>query len=348
MPAKLQRRLSIFLLAIGLIACGLFAHWFFVGRFHVSTDNAYVQAEITRISSQLGARVSEVLVEDNQHVEKGALLARLETDDFELALDRAKAALTTREAELNQARSRLHQQSSLIAASKADVSASQATLGRTQMDLNRAQTLRKPGYVSEERVTTLAADSRVAGSRVTKAEADLQAQRLQVDTLNADIQRLESQVVTARTDIAQAELNLTRTEIHAPVSGMVGQRTVRVGQIVQPGTFLLALVPEDSLWVQANFKETQIGDMQPGQKAELVFDSFPGTPIEATVNSLFAASGAQFSMLPPDNATGNFTKVVQRIPVKLTFAKDNPLQGKIRPGMSVEVNVDLRTDDSEH
>jgi membrane fusion protein (multidrug efflux system) len=234
----------------------------------------------------------------------------------------------------------------MIAASKADVTASQATLGRTQMDLDRAQTLRKPGYVSEERVTTLAADSRVAGSRVTKAQADLQAQRLQVDTLEADVQRLEAMLASAKTDIAQAELNLSRTEIRAPVSGLVGQRTARSGQIVQPGSFLLALVPEDSLWVQANFKETQIGGMQPGQKAELLFDSFPGTPIEGTVESLFAASGAQFSLLPPDNATGNFTKVVQRIPVKLTLSKDHPLQGKIRPGMSVEVNVDLRTGDS--
>ena len=342
MPAKLKSRMYIFALLLGIVFVGFFVHWLLVGRFHETTDNAYVQAEITRISSQLGAQVAEVLVEDNQQVEKGALLIRLEKDDFELALDRANAALATREAELIQARSKLKQQGSMIAASKADVSASQATLGRTQMDLNRAQALRKPGFVSEERVTTLAADSRVASSHVSKAEADLQAQRLQVDTLKAEVLRLEAQISTAKADIAQAELNLARTEIHAPVSGMVGQRTVRAGQIVQPGTFLLALVPEDSIWVQANFKETQIGRMQPGLKAELTFDSFPDTPIQGTVQSLFAASGAQFSLLPPDNATGNFTKVVQRIPVKLTLDADNPLQGKIRPGMSVDVSVDLR------
>ena len=342
MPAQLQRRLFTFLSLLGLVAAGFFIHWFMIGRFHQHTDNAYVQAEITRISSQLGARVSEVLVEDNQQVEQGALLIRLEDDDFTLALERAQAALATREAELSQARSKLNQQASLIDASQADVSARQATLGRTKIDLNRAQALRKPGYVSEERITTLSAESRVAGSLVSKAQADLQTQRLQVDTLQAEIQRLEAQVVTAKTDIAQAELNLTRTEIHAPVSGIVGQRTVRVGQIVQPGTFVLALVPEDSIWVQANFKETQIGQMQPGLKAELTFDSYPDTPIEGTVESLFAASGAQFSLLPPDNATGNFTKVVQRIPVKLTLAADHPLQGKIRPGMSVDVSVDLR------
>jgi membrane fusion protein (multidrug efflux system) len=233
----------------------------------------------------------------------------------------------------------------MIAASEADVAASQATLGRTQIDLSRAQTLRKPGYVSEERVTTLSADSRVARSQVARAEADLKAQRVQTDALRADVKRLEAQIANARADIAQAELNLTRTEIRAPIDGMVGQRAARNGQYVQVGAHLMSLVPDQDIWVQANFKETQIEHMQPGQKAELVFDSFPNTPIEAKVESLFAASGAQFSLLPPDNATGNFTKVVQRIPVKLTFERDNPLKGRIRPGMSVLVKVSIKLDD---
>jgi membrane fusion protein (multidrug efflux system) len=344
MPAQLKRRLFVFLTVLGLIAATLFAHWLMVGRFLESTDNAYVQGEITRVSSQLSARVDKVLVQDNQHVEQGELLAVLEAADFQLARQRAQAILATREAELAQAKSKLHQQGSLIAASQADVSASQANLGRTQIDLSRAQTLRKPGYVSEERVTTLAADSRVARSQVTKAQADLQAQRQQVSTLEAEIKRLEAQISSARTDLAQADLNLARTEIHAPISGFIGQRAARTGQYVQSGAYLLSLVPDQDIWIQANFKETQIGRMQAGQKAELTFDSFPDTPIEAQVDSLFAASGAQFSLLPPDNATGNFTKVVQRIPVKLTFAADNPLKGQIRPGMSVEVKVDITAD----
>ena len=343
MPAKLQRRLTVFLVLIGLIAAGLFLHWLLVGRHHESTDNAYVQSEITRISSQVGARVAEVLVQDNQLVQQGDLLVRLEADDFKLALERTQATLATREAEQAQARSRLAQQASLIEASRADVAASSATLDRTQIDLSRAETLRKPGFVSEERVTTLSADSRVARSHLSKAQADLRAQRLQIDALNAELKRLDAQIATARADVAQAELNLARTEIHAPISGRVGQRSVRTGQVVQPGSFLLALVPESDIWIQANFKETQIGHMQPGQQAEVVFDSYPDTPVEATVDSLFAASGAQFSVLPPDNATGNFTKVVQRIPVKLVLREGHALQGKIRPGMSVEVVVDLRT-----
>ncbi|WP_277051692.1 HlyD family secretion protein [Zestomonas thermotolerans] len=346
MPTQLQRRLTVFLVVLGLVLAGLLTHWLFVGRFVESTDNAYVQGEITRLSSQLSARIEEVLVRDNQHVERGQLLVRLEADDFRLAVERARAALATREAERVQAQSELNRQSSLIAASEADLAASQATLERTRLDLARAQALRKPGFVSEERVTTLSADSQVARSRYAKAQADLTARRQQLDTLNAELKRLDALIATARAELAQAEMNLSRTEIRAPVSGLVGQRSARNGQFVQAGAYLLAVVPDEDIWVQANFKETQIGRMQPGQRAELVFDSFPDTPIEGRVDSLFAASGAQFSLLPPDNATGNFTKVVQRIPVKLTLAADNPLRGKIRPGMSVLVKVNLKAEAS--
>ncbi|MBG6516426.1 HlyD family secretion protein [Pseudomonas aeruginosa] len=342
MPAQLKRRLPVFLVAVGLIALAFFLHWWFIGRHVESTDNAYVQGEITRVASQLGARVEEVLVRDNQHVDKGQLLVRLEDADFKLAVERAQAALATREAELAQARSKLVQQGSLIAASAADVNASQATLGRAQIDLNRAEALRKPGYVSEERVTTLTADNHVARSQLAKARADLEAQRVQRDTLGAEIKRLEAQIASARTELAQAEINLSRTLIHSPISGLVGQRSARNGQYVQVGTHLLSLVPDEDIWVQANFKETQVGRMRDGQKARLTFDAFPDTPIDGRIDSLFAASGAQFSLLPPDNATGNFTKVVQRIPVKIVFEADNPLHDRIRPGMSVEAEVELR------
>ncbi|WP_313089745.1 HlyD family secretion protein [Pseudomonas sp.] len=342
MPAKLQRRLFIFIALLILVAGAFFAHWYFVGRHYEHTDNAYVQGEITRISSQLAARIEQVHVQDNQHVKPGDLLVSLEAGDFRLALEQARANLAIREAELAQARSRLEQQTSLIAASQASVSAAQANLERSQKDLSRVEALRKPGFVSEERVTTLSADARVARSQRQKAEADLAAQRQQVATLEADVKRLQAQMDGARAEIERAELNLGRTEIRAPISGIVGQRSARNGQYVPVGAYLMSIVPDEDIWVQANFKETQIGRMQVGQRAELTFDTFPDTPIEGRVESLSPASGAQFSLLPPDNATGNFTKVVQRIPVKLTFASDNPLKGRIRPGMSVDVKIDLR------
>lgn len=342
MPAKLQRRLFIFVVLLLLVAGAFFAHWFFTGRFYEHTENAYVQGEITRISSQLAARIERVHVQDNQHVKPDDLLVTLEPGDFRLALDQARANLAIREAELAQAHSRLEQQTSLIAASQASVSAAQATLERSQVDLSRVEALRKPGFISEERVTTLTADARVASSQRQKAEADLAAQRQQVDTLQADIKRLQAQIDGARAEIERAELNVDRTEIRSPISGIVGQRSARSGQYVPVGAYLMSIVPDEDIWVQANFKETQIGRMQVGQNAELTFDTYPDTPIEGRVESLSPASGAQFSLLPPDNATGNFTKVVQRIPVKLTFASDNPLKGRIRPGMSVDVKIDLR------
>ncbi len=280
MPAQLKRRLFIFLALLALDVASLFGHWWLVGRHLESTDNAYVQGEITRVSSQLGARIEQVLMQDNQHVEQGELLLVLESADFQLAKQRAEATLATREAELSQARSTLDQQASLIAASQADVSASQATLGRTQIDLSRAQTLRKPGFVSEERVTTLAADNRVARSQVAKAQADLQAPRQQVASLEAELKRLDALILAAQADLEQADLNLSGTQIHAPISGMVGQRSAREGQVVQSGAYLLSLVPDQDIWIQANFKETQIGRMRPGQKAELLFDSYPDTPID--------------------------------------------------------------------
>ncbi|WXL24459.1 HlyD family secretion protein [Ectopseudomonas mendocina] len=344
MPSKLKSRLLVFALLVLLVGSALLAQWLLTGRYRVSTDNAYVQGEITRVSSQLSARIEQVLVEDNQSVSKGDLLVVLEQADFELARQRAEATLETRQAELNQAHTKLEQQTSLISASQADVAAAQATHSRTQLDLSRAQTLRKSGYVSEERVTTLNADGRIADAQVAKARADLQAQHQQVAALQAEIKRLDALIQSARAELAQAELNLNRTEIRAPISGHIGQRSAREGQYVQTGSYLLSLVPDEEIWVQANFKETQIGQIRPGQPAELVFDTYPDTPIEGRVDSLFAASGAQFSLLPPDNATGNFTKVVQRIPVKLTFKPDNPLKGLIRPGMSVEATVNIKSE----
>ncbi len=264
MPRPLQRRLFLFLFLLVLVAGALFAHWFLVGRHFEHTDNAYVQGEITRISSQLAAKIERVYVEDNQQVQAGDLLLRLEDQDFRLALARAQANLATHEAELAQARSQLARQDSLIAASEAGVIASKATQERSQADLMRVQALRKPGYVSEERVASLTADARIARSQTARAEADLKAQRQQVEALQAEIARLEAQLLSARAEIEQAQLNLTRTEIHAPASGVIGQRSARIGQYIQPGAHLMAIVPTRDIWVQANFKETQIGRMQRG------------------------------------------------------------------------------------
>ncbi|UJJ31760.1 HlyD family secretion protein [Halopseudomonas maritima] len=342
MSARVRVRLFVFLLICALLGAAAFAHWWLVGRHYQETDNAYVQGDITSVSSRLSGQVLDVLVSDNQSVAAGDLLVRLDARDFEIAAAEARANLATRRAEQQQARSRLTQQDSLIAAAAANVEASQAEQRRIELDIKRITPLRQSGYASEEQLSNFHAQLEVARAQVSKARADLQTQTLAKDTLNADIARLDAQIQVAEATVEQAELALERTEIRAPVAGLVGQRTVRIGQNVAPGNHLLAVVPNSDLWVKANFKETQIDQMHEGLRAELVFDSFPDQVIEGRVQSLFPASGAQFSLLPPDNATGNFTKVVQRIPVKLVIDPEHPFSDLVRPGMSVHVKVDLR------
>lgn len=342
MSARVRVRLFAFLLVCALVGAAAFAHWWLVGRHYEETDNAYVQGDITLISSQLAAQVTEVLVDDNQLVEAGDPLVRLDPRDFDVALAHASANLATRRAEQQQARSKLTQQDSLILAAEAGMLATQAEQRRIELDIKRITPLQRSGYASEEQLSNFRAQLEVAKAQVKKADADVQTQKLTKDTLYADIERLAAQIQAAEADISQAELALGRAEIRAPIAGRVGQRTARVGQNVQPGSHLLAVVPASELWVKANFKETQIQAMHEGQSAELVFDAFPDQIVTAQIQSLFPASGAQFSLLPPDNATGNFTKVVQRFPVKLVIDADQPLMENIRPGMSVHVKVDLR------
>ncbi|MFA5679677.1 MAG: HlyD family secretion protein [Pseudomonas sp.] len=342
MPARVRTRLFVFLLLVALAVAAFLGHWWLIGRHYEKTDNAYVHGDITRVSSQLAAQVTEVLVTDNQSVEAGDLLVRLDDRDFTTALAQARANLATREAEHLQARAQLVRQDSLIETARAAVEARKAEQRRIELDIKRITPLRQSGYASEEQLSNFRAQLDVAKAQVRGAEAELQTQILTKDTLGADIDRLAALTQAAQSEVAKAELDLSRSEIRAPVPGRVGQRSVRIGLNVQPGDHLLAIVPGKDLWVQANFKETQIKRMHQGQRATLIFDAFDDQPLEGTIDSLFPASGAQFSLLPPDNATGNFTKVVQRIPVKIRIDNDHPLSQAVRPGMSVSIKVDLR------
>ncbi|MFA5678268.1 MAG: HlyD family secretion protein [Pseudomonas sp.] len=342
MPAQVRNRLFIFLLLVIIIGASLFAHWWLIGRHYQTTDNAYVHGDITRVSSQLAAQVTEVMVTDNQTVDAGDLLVRLDDRDFTTALAKARANLAMREAEHLQAKAQLNRQDSMIEAARAAVDARKAEQRRIELDIQRILPLRQSGYASEEQISNFRAQLDVAKAQVRGAEAELQTQTLSKDTLRAEIDRLAALIQAAQSEVAGAEIDLSRTEIRAPVPGRVGQRSVRIGLNVQPGDHLLAIVPGKDLWVQANFKETQIKRMHKGQAVTLVFDAFDDQPVQGHIDSLFPASGAQFSLLPPDNATGNFTKVVQRIPIKVAIDNEHPLSRVVRPGMSVSVKVDLR------
>lgn len=333
--------LRVFFLLVSLLAIVISMYWWFYGRHIETTDNAYVQADITQISSQLSARIHQVHIEDNQFVEKGTLLIELEDKDFVYQIGKIKSHIESLQVQLDSLKTLRAQQQAQIEVFAADLKASHADHDRLYLNLSRFDALHKKGFASEEQITSLRANTRVASAAVQKARAALETQKLELDRLDEQEKNLRAQYEGANNDLSIAELNLSRTRIVAPIDGLIGHRSARAGQYVRPGEYLLSIVP-DELWVQANFKETQVGKMRPGQKVTLSFDAVPGLRITATIDSLFPATGAQFSLLPPDNATGNFTKIVQRVPIKISIPDDPLYHQLMRPGLSVEVRVDLR------
>ncbi|WAJ36962.1 HlyD family secretion protein [Pseudomonas sp. GOM7] len=341
MDAKTLRRLALFAAMLLCIALAFGAYWLLQGRFLETTDNAYVRADIVEVSSQLAGRITRVQAQDNQWVEAGDVLARLDDADYVYQEQRIQTQINDLQVQLHSLSNQQEQQQARIEAQAAEVQAGSAELGRQQDNLERLRALRRNGFVSEEQFSSLSANVAVARANVDKAKAGLKAYRLELEQLDNRRQQLQNQLDGAHNDLAQARLNLARTRIVAPIAGRVGNRSLREGQYVRPGEALLALVPRE-LWVQANFKETQVARMHPQQKVELRFDALPNLRLQGTLDSLYPATGAEFSLLPPDNATGNFTKVIQRVPVKIRLPENIPELERIRPGMSVIATVDSR------
>lgn len=339
--AKKHSVLVLFLGVVVVLGCAFAVYWLTYGRFIEKTDNAYVEADITQISAQLSARIDKVLVTDNQHVKAGTLLVILESDDYRHQLSKINNQIKALQVELSSLETLKSQQAAQIDMYKAEVAASSAELDRNQRNFKRISALQKKGFASEEQLTAIRASTRVAEATRKKAEAALRSQQLELSRLDDQQHHLEIQLQAAHNDRALAELNLSRTRIVAPIDGLVGDRSARVGRYVRPGENLLSIIPGD-VWIQANFKETQVSRMKPGQKVDLAFDAYPDLSLEGVVDSLFPATGSQFSMLPPDNATGNFTKIIQRVPIKISLPNDCPEKSLIRPGLSVVVRVDTR------
>jgi membrane fusion protein (multidrug efflux system) len=317
-----------------------------VGRFIETTNDAYVQADSTMVSPKVSGYISDLLVDDNQAVKSGQTLARIDDRDLRAALDEATANVAAAAASVANLDAQIVAQGSLIRQADASVTAAAAALGLSQRDDVRRQKMARVGYGSIEQADTASTDAREQAAALERLRAAAQTARQQVDVLTTQRQLAHAQLARAEAARRQAELNLGYTNIVAPIDGTVGARTVRVGQYVQAGTQLMALVPLRRVYVIANFKETQLTDVRPGQPARIEVDTFPGDDISGQVNTLAPASGMEFSLLPPDNATGNFTKIVQRIPVKIVFPPDHALAGRLRPGMSVSASIDTRSIDT--
>ena len=329
-------------LALGIAAAVDYGYGYVtVGRYLEATDDAYVKADSTLISPKVSGYIAEVLVSDNEKVRDGQLLARIDDRDFKTALAQAQADLAASEAAVRNLDAQIELQKPVIAQQAAEVDAADANLKFAEQERARSDELMKSGSGTVQRAQQTDAALRAQTAQLQQGKAGLVAANKKLEVLATDRAKAVAQVDHARAVKQQAALNLSYTQITAPVEGTVGARTLRVGQFVQAGTQLMAVVPLDQVYVVANFKETQLTHMREGQPVELRIDSFRGTPLKGHVDSLSPASGLEFALLPPDNATGNFTKIVQRVPVKIVLDQHN-LDGRLRPGMSAEPTVDTK------
>ena len=312
------------------------------GRYLESTDDAYVKADSTIISPKVSGYIAQVLVGDNQPVKAGQLLAGIDDRDFKAALDQAHADVAASEAAVRNLEAQIALQQPIIEQGTADVAAAEANLQFAQEEQVRYDGLMKTGSGTIQRAQQTDAALREKIAQLQHGKSGLLAAQRKVDVLTTERAKAVAQLDRARAVEAQAALNLSYTKITAPVEGTVGARSLRVGQFVQAGTQLMAVVPLDGVYVVANFKETQLTHVRNGQPVEIQIDSFHGTKLRGHVDSLSPASGLEFALLPPDNATGNFTKIVQRVPVKIVL-DDHTLTGLLRPGMSAEPTVDTKS-----
>jgi membrane fusion protein (multidrug efflux system) len=307
-----------------------------------STDNAYVEGDISDISPQIDGYIAAVLVGDNQLVKAGDVLVRIDDRDFKARLDRANAALDTMKANLGTLRSQILYQQTRVAQAQAELEASNAESRRAQQQYDRYAKLVADKVISHQEFDDAEATLVKGKADVIRGGAAINAEQAQLVVIQAQLKEAEARVGQSAAEAQLAANDLDKTVIRAPIDGVIGNRGVRVGHYIKSGTQLLSLVPTD-VYVLANFKETQLTHMKPGQKVEIDVDAYPDTPLTGEVESFAPASGALFSLLPPENATGNFTKIVQRLPVRIKVASGNPLHGMLRPGLSVEAKVDTAT-----
>ena len=325
LPKKRSPR-AIILPLILVIGLGALGYWIFSyvthGRFVVSTDDAYVGAPVSTISSRVSGHVVAVAVVNNQSVKAGDLLAKIDDGDYRLAVESAQRKIETQNASLARLDSQSLQQNAAITQARAQISAAEADAQRAQGDFDRAQTLAAADFNSRAKLDQARADRDRTQAALQSALAGLTAAEAGLDVLKAQKSELASSKSELETVLARATRDLSFTEIRAPFDGVVGNKAVQLGQFVQTGMRLLALVPLESVYVDANLKETQIAPLKIGMRAEIRADAFPDRVFEGHIESLAPATGAQFSLLPPENATGNFTKVVQRVPVRIALPDD--------------------------
>ncbi|MFJ3467917.1 HlyD family secretion protein [Pseudomonas sp. NPDC090201] len=326
-----------------LVVAALGIYGFTGERGQQSTNDAYVSADYSNVAPKVAGFISQVLVEDNQQVKAGQLLAVIDDRDLQTALAASEAEVLAAQAQYEQASAVVQRQASVIAQSQATVEVSKAEVTFAEQEQDRYAHLAGMGAGTVQNAQQARNRIDTARARQNSAIASLAADRKQVDVFTAQQHAAEAGLKRAQAARDQARLQLSYTRIVAPVDGMVGERAVRIGNYVTPGARLLSVVPLDQVYVVANFQETQLTQVTPGQAADVRVDTFSGEALKGHVESIAPATGVTFAAIKPDNATGNFTKVVQRLPVKIVLDPGQPLLARLRVGMSVDATVDTRS-----
>jgi membrane fusion protein (multidrug efflux system) len=346
-PGKAGTRRRTVLLSLGAVALVIGVvwgiRWWTVGRFIESTDDAYLQADSVTIAPKVSGYVAEVFVTDNQAVSAGEPLVRLDSRQYQAILEQAKATIAARKADIERGAAELLQQQANIAQARAQLQGARSGEAHAQEEVKRYEPLVATGAETNEKLADLRNSLNQAQSTVAADAAALQSAERQPATTQAQIDQARAQLDAAEANTRQAQLDEQDTIVRSTLAGRVGDRTVRVGQYAQPGTRLMTIVPVQDVYLVANFKETQIGLMRAGQPATIHVDALSGTDLHGTVDSFSPGTGSQFALLPPQNATGNFTKIVQRVPVRIHIDAGAETRKVLVPGLSVTVRVDTRS-----
>jgi len=345
-PARRSARRGV-LIAIGIVALVVaaiwLARWWTVGRFIEGTDDAYLQADSVTVAPKISGYVTDVYVGENAMIKAGDPLVRLDTRQYQVALDQAQATVDARAADIQRAQADIQQQHANIEQAKAQQQVARVSAQHARDEVQRYAPLAATGAETSERLAELTSTRDQALATLAANTAALAAAQTQIAATTAQIAQARAQLEAAQASAQQSRLDLQDTVIRSALTGKVGDRTVRVGQYVQPGTRMLTVVPVQSTYVEANFKETQVGHMRIGQPVTLHVDALPGTDLHGVVDSFAPGTGSQFALLPPENATGNFTKIVQRVPVRIRIETGPETRSVLLPGLSVTVDVDTKS-----
>ncbi|SEN11654.1 membrane fusion protein, multidrug efflux system [Luteibacter sp. UNCMF331Sha3.1] len=327
---------------IGLALVGYGVHWWTTGRFIQDTDDAYVGGDTTVVGSKVSGYIEKILVTDNQVVRRGDLLVQIDDRDYKAAVARAEASVAAQEAALHNLDATAELQRSVIAEAQAGVAAARAEATRAKLDDARYSELSGRSAVSIESAQRARATFQTARAATDKASAAAAAAKSQLDVIDTQRGQVRAALASATAELDLARLNLSYTQLRAPMDGTIGNRRARVGTYANAASPMLVVVPAHGLWVDANFKEDQLSRMKVGQAVDVRADVMPDRHFRGHIASLAPATGSQFSVLPPENATGNFTKIVQRVPVRVVLDGADGDLGVLRPGLSVTATVDTK------